>query len=320
MRLALALVLSLVACKTEAPGLSPSAPESAVAPKNPIPPSQDPPASEPAVAAAPPPTTAAPPPVSLDLTGPELLVLRTPHEHPWNALVRTPAAPAYTLCELVMSEPHAHLDLIRGEIQVTPLPQTFARNRCEVVRVDHRFTHDEHPIRPLTHAHLGELLLGFPPSEQFVPWPAKTDLATGPVRAIVGRESGVVVFASAYLGDLGTHFAVERRPLMTREELEADLAGKQGPGKRVGRLGGAHHFAPQVADARDRIAFSEKAVASVVIPSPQHVDYGPFAVALRVGDETRYLMLQSYTMTDSWTHAFRRGRVIERIVEDGARP
>ena len=259
-------------------------------------------------------------PVSTELTDPELLVLRTPHEHLWDALVRTPVAPEYTLCELVMREPHAHLDLIRGEIQVTPLPQTFARNRCEVVRVHSRFTHREHPIRPLAYAHLGDLLLGLPPSEQFVPWPAKTDLATGPVRAIVGRESGVVVFGSAYLGDLGTHFAIERRPLLTRAELEADLAGKQGPSKRSGRLGGAHHFAPQVTDARERVAFSELAVASVAPQSPHHVDYGPFAVALHVGDETRYLMLQSYSMKASWEHAFRRGRVIERIVEDGARP
>ncbi len=318
MRLVLALAVSLVACKTEAPGSS-SLPEFAPAAATPRP---DTPASEPVVAPSPPPlaTSAAPPPVSTDLTGPELLVLRTPHEHLWNALVRTPAAPEYTLCELVMREPPAHLDLLRGEIRVTPLPERFAGQRCEVVRVDRRLTRNEHPIRPLTYAHLGELLLGLPPSEQLVPWPAKTDLATGLVRAIVGRESGVVVFGSAYLEDLGTHFAIERRPLMSRAELAVDLAGKQVPGKRIGRLGGAHHFAPQVADARDRIAFSELAVVSVMLPAKGHVDYGPFAVALHVGDETRYLMLQSYTMKASWEHAFRRGRVIERIVEDGARP
>ncbi|MFY0531399.1 hypothetical protein [Nannocystis pusilla] len=209
---------------------------------------------------------------------------------------------------------------MRGEIRLSPrTPPHPVAHTCELVRVDRRFARSEHPIRPLAADHLGELILGITPGEQ-ASWLTHPDLETAPQRGFVGQESGHVVFASAWLDDLGDHFAVPRRPLLTRAELERDLAARLAAGDRVARLGGAHHFSPQVTDARERLAFARVPVLSVTAASESYQDEGPMAVALQVAGQPRYLMYQRKPMRSSWEAALRRGRVIERIVEDAARP
>lgn len=330
MRLPLALALSAAACTAEravappdasatppTPVAEPAAPEH----EAPVPAAQ--PASSPApVPAARPASSHAPADLpraaSLELTADELLVLRVPTESKWRALRRAPGAPDYIECELVAAEPLGHLELIRGEIRVTARPIVERiKHACELVRIDARFSRTEHPIRPLTRDHLGELVLGLPPAEQ-ASWLTSPDVEKAPIRGFVGGKTGLVVFASAWLRDLGTHFAVPNRPLMTRAELESDLDARRAAGKRVALVNGAHHFAPQVTDAAERIAIARLPVLSVTAATSDYQDEGPTAVPLYAAGERRHLLFQQHMVKYSWEAALRRGRMIERIVEDGA--
>jgi hypothetical protein len=320
MRPALALMVSFVACSTERsatpqPAPGPVALPPVAAKEPPVTSAMPTPKMEPASA----PTLPAPQTAATELLGDELLVLRAPIEPRLRALRRSPTEPAYLECELMTTESYAHLDLIRGEIRVTRRKDDWpVKHTCELVRVDSKFSRLEHPFRPLTRDHLGELVLGLPPAEQAA-WLTNPDLEKGPLRGVVGRETGVVVFGSAFLNDLGTHFAVPHRPLLTRAELESDLEARRTAGKRVARLNRPDLFAPQVADASERLALSKLPVLSVTAASESYQDAGPTGVPLRVGSETRYLMFQSHMMKYSWEAAFRRGRVIDRVIEDGAR-
>ncbi|PCC75461.1 hypothetical protein SAMN02745121_03813 [Nannocystis exedens] len=266
------------------------------------------------------PVPPAAPAFSLDPSPDELLVLRAPTEPHWRGLRRSLTAPEYVACELATPDDLAHLDLVRGEIRLSPrtAPHPVAHT-CELVRVDRRFARSEHPIRPLAADHLGELILGLSAAEQ-ASWLTHPDLERAPQRGFVGQESGHVVFASAWLEDLGDPFAVPGRPLLARADLERDLEARRASGARVARLGGARHFAPQVADARERLAFARVPVLSVTAASQPYQDEGLMAVVLQVAGQPRYLLYQRAPMRSSWEAALRRGRVIERIVEDGARP
>ncbi|MCY0995217.1 hypothetical protein OV203_49280 [Nannocystis sp. ILAH1] len=316
MRLALALLV-LAGCAPER--AEPAAPASAPEPaRHPEP--QPPAAADRGTPAVEAPARPAAPEFSLDPSPDELLVLRAPTEPYWRGLRRSLTAPEYVACELATPGDLAHLDLVRGEVRLSPRTDRHpVAHTCELVRVDRRFAPSEHPIRPLAADHLGELILGIAPGEQ-ASWLTHPDLERAPQRGFVGQDTGHVVFASAWLDDLGDHFAVPRRPLLARAELERDLGARLAAGDRVARLGGAHHFSPQVTDAQDRLAFARVPVLSVTAASEPYQDEGPMAVALQVAGQPRYLLYQRKPMRSSWEAALRRGRVIERIVEDGARP
>jgi hypothetical protein len=234
-------------------------------------------------------------------------------------LRRGPGAPEYIACRITQPDRLAHLDLIHGEIRLTARDENyFLEHICEVVRIDVLYTRAEHPIRPLSPHHLGDLVLGLSPADQ-APWLGDRDLERGTLRAVVWGDAGVVRFASAYLGDLGSHFAVPRRPLLALAELEADLAARWRAGVQVATVNGTMHFAPQVSTSDERVAFSRLPVLSVTARSEGYQHEGPTAVPLLVGDQTRFLMFQTHRLKWSGEQAERRGRIIDRIVEDGAR-
>lgn len=245
-------------------------------------------------------------------------MLRFPEAPVWRGLRRAPGAELWTPCELLAPEGSAHLDLVRGEVRLAKRRESWpVEHTCEVVRADERLPFTAHALRPMTRRHVGTLILGARPADQ--PWLDGLDLEKGPQRAILGETSGTIVFASGYLDEIGSQFAVPHRPLLSLAALTEDLDARARAGDRIARLNLAQHFAPQVPDAADRVAFAKLPVLTTAAPGRLEYE-GAAAIPLQVGGRTRWLMLSGHVMKSSWEQAFRRGRVIERVVEDGARP
>jgi hypothetical protein len=325
-----ALALSL-ACETTheqavAVGITPTLPQ----------PRQPPEVVEPAAEPDPPapPPRPAPPVVGQAPRSDELLLLMrgTCHAHTgrtegcepvWRGLVRTPGHPQFVSCEIEPSGLDApkSRQLLRGQIDVRPFEDTSHRHRCEIVRVDETLAPEDHGVQPLDAYSLGPVDIGITAADQELDVP---ELERGFLRVFVGLESGRLLVASAYLQDLGPLLAIPGRELITTKTLRADFEAALQRGDRVGRVGGAKSFAPQVADRAERMSYAYTPILSTAAPGGEihetHRWDHASVVPLRAADGRRYLVVSFGVMKSSWESAKRRGQMIVRIVEDDLHP
>jgi hypothetical protein len=241
----------------------------------------------------------------------------------WRGLARTPTHPQFVACELDpvgLDEPRSR-QLIRGRIDILPFEDGSHRHRCVIVEVKTRLAANEHGIQPLDAHSIGIVDIGVAPAAQHLD---VGELERGPTRVFLGLDSGRVLVASVYLHDLGPLLAIPGRPLITTEMLRADFDAALQQRDRLGWVGGAKSFAPQVGDADERRAYAFTPVLSAAAADGDAHETHPWdhasAVPLRAADGRRYLVMSFGTMKSSWESAKRRGQMIVRIVEDDLHP
>ena len=239
----------------------------------------------------------------------------------WQAMLRTPSVPTWTLCELDPSslgtESPANDDLIRGRVTLSPAAKEWQLPGCAFEAIDTRIPVAEHGIQPLTNA----VVAGVPTAD--LASKLDHDLETGPVRAFVGDKSGRVRLTSVYLRDLGELLAIPDRELLERDAFRSVLDAafdEKWPGAFVS---GARHFEPQVQDQDHRRGFGYSPVFPTCVRSTED---GPWphqcavAVPVMAGEERRYLVLAESLMRAPNSAALTRRLLIQRIVEDGLTP
>ena len=82
----------------------------------------------------------------------------------------------------------------------------------------------------------------------------------------MGLDSGRLLVASVYLRDLGPLLAIPGRELITTETLRADFDAALQRGDRMGWVGGAKSFGPQVADRDQHISYTYTPILSTAAP------------------------------------------------------
>jgi hypothetical protein len=327
-RFAAAWLVALVGCG--APAAPSPASSTEVTPIT-VPTTEPPPVETPAAAPPDPPPTAIEPPRATPPTTDELLVLdaitcgansaqRLVDCEPYRqALLRSPAAPAWQACSLDEATAQAHAplanELWRGSFDSEPVPDWPSERRCTVTAIEARIPASEHNIQALTNFILAEI----PMAADVDALGIREQLQSGPVRAVIGQNSSRIRYAAVYLDNLGPLLAIPTHELLTRDDLrtwlDAAFAAKW-PGVWVRS---ARNFAPQVQDPDLRRAWGYTPIF-VTCPSPQFWPLCAFAVPVQDGQRRRYLIMASTPMRAPDDRALTRRLLIERIVEDGLTP
>jgi hypothetical protein len=241
-------------------------------------------------------------------------------ERRWQALLRTPSMPTWIECSLQDDDIRAHApeanELWRGSFAAERVSEHPLARRCTVASVDTRLAASEHQIQALT----DDLVAGVPASANVDELGLRHELETGPVRAVIGKNSSQVRFLAVYLEDLGPLLAIPGRELLSRDELHAALDAQfaaQWPGSWVQ---GSRKFAPQVEDPKQRLGWGYTPVFTTGVPDDASADGCAFAVPVQATTGRRYLIMTDTLMRDPDYRALTRRLLIQRIVEDALVP